>query len=122
VTPIEFLAIALIGCLSMFVLAFRLQTWNILRFLRVLCFHSLFIYVMHVIVAAFVRSILTRYFGLHNPEILLLCGIIAGVTIPVIVYNLLIKDNVGWFLFSLRKPQKKQPGPSGPGSGPAVAA
>ncbi|MHA4808125.1 acyltransferase family protein [Flavitalea flava] len=107
VGQLEFLAIALIGCFAMFVLAFRLQTWNILRFLRVLGFHSLFIYVMHVMVAAFVRSLLMKVFGLHNPVILLACGIFAGVTIPVIFYNLLIKDNVLWFLFYVRKPQKK---------------
>ena len=105
---LEFLAIALIGCFSMFVLSFRLQSWDILRFLRVLGFHSLFIYVMHVIITAFVRTILTKYAGLHNPELLLLCGIATGVTIPVIIYNLLIKDNVGWFLFSPKKPDKNK--------------
>ena len=102
----EFLAIALIGCFCMFVLAFRLQSWNILRFLRVLGFHSLFIYVMHVLVTALTRSVLTRFLHLRNPEILLLCEIAAGVTIPVIFYNLLIKDNVLWFLFTPKKPAK----------------
>ena len=102
-----FLLIALVGCFSMTVLAFRLQSLDILRFLRVLGFHSLYIYVMHVLVAAFVRVVLTRYFHLANPEILLVCGITAGVTIPVIIYNMLIKDNVLWFLFSPKKPAKK---------------
>src|SRR5882724_835715 len=106
VGPFEFLAIALTGCFCMFVLAFRLQSWNILRFLRVLGFHSLFIYVMHVIVTAFARVILTKYLGLHNPEILLVCCIALGVTIPVILYNTLIRNNIFWFLFSLQKPSK----------------
>jgi fucose 4-O-acetylase-like acetyltransferase len=106
---IEFLGIALIGCFCMFVLSFRIQALDILRFLRVLGFHSLFIYVMHVIITSFVRIILTRFFGLHNPEILLVCGIAAGVTIPVIIYNLLIVDNLGWFLFYLKKPSKSSP-------------
>ena len=105
--PGQFLAIALIGCFSMLVLSFRLQALGILRFLRILGFHSLFIYVMHVLVAAFVRAILMKYLGLHNPVLLLLCGIAAGVTIPVIVYNLLIKDNIFWFLFTLKRPKKK---------------
>lgn len=102
-----FLAIALIGCFAMFVLAFRLQSWNILRFLRVLGFHSLFIYVMHVIIAAFTRAILTKVVGIHNPTVLLFCGIAIGVTLPVIIYNWLIVDNVGYFLFTLHKPAKK---------------
>ena len=102
-----FLAIALIGCFAMFVLAFRLQSWDVLRFLRVLGFHSLFIYVMHVIIAAFTRAILTKVVGIHNPVVLLFCGIAIGVTLPVIIYNLLIVDNVGFFLFTLHKPAKK---------------
>jgi fucose 4-O-acetylase-like acetyltransferase len=104
----EFLAIALIGCFSMFVLAFRMQAWKVFPFLRVLGFHSLFIYVMHVIIAAFVRLFLTRVLGLHNATLLLFFGIAFGVTIPVIFYNLCIKDKPLWFLFTLKKPVKKQ--------------
>lgn len=99
-----FLIIALIGCLTMFALAFRLQKWDILRFLRVLGFHSLYIYVIHVLVAAFVRAILMKVFGVHNSVVLLACGILAGVTVPVVFYNLCVKDNFAWFLFSLKKP------------------
>ena len=110
---VEFLAVALIGCFSMFVLAFRMQAWNFLPFLRVLGFHSLFIYVMHVIIAAFIRTLFTKVFHIHNVPVLLVCGIALGVTLPVMFYNLLIKDNVLWFLFSPKKPQK--------GSAPATA-
>jgi fucose 4-O-acetylase-like acetyltransferase len=112
VGPIEFLLIAIIGCFTMFTLAFRLQAWNILRFLRVLGFHSLFIYVMHVLVAAFVRAILMRYAGVHDPVLLLACGIITGVIVPVVVYNLLIKDNILWFLFYLKRPEKYKKTPA----------
>jgi fucose 4-O-acetylase-like acetyltransferase len=103
---IIFILVALIGCLSMTVLAFRLQAWQILKFLRVLGFHSLYIYVMHVMIAALTRSVLTRFFGIHNPEILLPLGIFFGVTIPVMVYNLFIHDNFFWFLFLFRKKKK----------------
>jgi len=104
---IVFILIALIGCLSMTVLAFRIEQWNILKFLRVLGFHSLYIYVMHVMVAAMSRAVLTRFFGIHNPEVLLCFGIFFGVTIPVMIYNLFIHDNIFWFLFSFRKNKKK---------------
>jgi fucose 4-O-acetylase-like acetyltransferase len=105
----EFMVIALIGCFSMFVLAFRMQSWGFWPFLRVLGFHSLFIYVMHVIIAAFVRAILTKIFHIHNPFILLFGGIAIGVTTPVIIYNLWIKDGPLWFLFSPKKPAKGTP-------------
>jgi fucose 4-O-acetylase-like acetyltransferase len=101
-----FLLIALIGCLSMTVLAFKLQTWNILKFLRVLGFHSLYIYVMHVMIAALSRAVCTRFLGIHNPEILLPVGIFFGVTIPVMVYNLFIYNNTFWFLFLFRRKKK----------------
>ncbi len=105
---VEFLLIALIGCFSMFVLAFNLQVWNILSFLRVLGFHSLYIYVMHVMIAALVRAVLTKVVGIENSVILLLSGIAAGVIIPVILYNLFIRDNFAWRLFYLTKPTNKK--------------
>jgi fucose 4-O-acetylase-like acetyltransferase len=104
-----FLLIALIGCLSMFILAFRLQSWKVFSFLRVLGYHSLYIYVMHVIVAAFVRITLIKVFGIVNPFVLLALTITFGVTIPIMVYNLLIRNNVGWFLFSYHKNKPATP-------------
>lgn len=98
-----FLPIALYGCLTMCALAYRLQSWDILRFLRVLGFHSLYIYVMHVIVAACVRVILTKIFGIHEPLILLFAGIVFAPTIPVMIYNLFIFEKPLYFLFALRR-------------------
>lgn len=110
-----FLFIALVGCMTMFNLAFLLQRWKIMRFLRVLGYHSLHIYVMHVIITGFIRLILPPVLGIHNPIVLLFTGIFFGVTIPVVVYNLLIKNKVGWFLFSYHKkdtpPVLSEPGP-----------
>lgn len=103
-----FLLIALIGCASMFMVAFRLQSLKILSFLRLLGYHSLYIYVMHVIVAAFTRIMLMKVFGLTNPLILLFLTILAGVTVPIVVYNLLIRNNVLWFLFSYKRKEKTQ--------------
>lgn len=100
---VQFLIIALTGCFTMLLLAFRLQIWNTLSFLRILGYHSLYIYVIHVIVAAFTRVLLTKFLGIHNPVALLLGGITAGVTAPIIFYNLLIKDGICWFLMSPKR-------------------
>ncbi len=107
----DFLAIALIGCLSMFILAFRMQSWGILRFLRVIGYHSLYIYVTHVFVAGLVRLSLTRFLGIHNPFILLFTGIVFSIIIPIIFYNLLVVDGPLWWLFSFRK-EKPRPRPT----------
>jgi fucose 4-O-acetylase-like acetyltransferase len=104
-----FLPIALFGCLTMCALAYRLQSWDILRFLRVLGFHSLYIYAMHVIVAAFVRIVLTKLFHLYQPVALLFIGIALATTIPVMIYNLFIFEKPLFFLFSLRRYPKSSP-------------
>ncbi len=107
VSHIEFLIISLVGCLSMFVFVFRLEKLNILAFLRILGFHSLHIYVMHVIVSAFARLVLTKVLGISDPVILLFTGIFVGVVIPVILYNLLIKEKL-WFLITYKRPAKSK--------------
>jgi fucose 4-O-acetylase-like acetyltransferase len=103
---VQFLGIALIGCFTMLLIAFRFQEWKTLNFLRVLGFHSLQIYVMHVFVAAFSRILLIKIAGITDPVILLICGIALGVTIPVIFYNLLIRNNILWFLFTFRRKEE----------------
>ena len=113
---LEFMAIALIGCLCMCILAFRLQQWKTLVFLRVLGYHSLYIYVMHVVVASAARLLLKNILHIHNPVILLAAGIALGVTVPVICYNLFIFEKPGWFLFYLKKkkpkPEAAKPAPT----------
>jgi fucose 4-O-acetylase-like acetyltransferase len=104
----DFLAIALIGCLSMFIFSFRMQSWNILSFLRIIGYHSLYIYVTHVFIAGLSRIVFTKFLHINNPFVLLLSGILFGITIPIIFYNLLVVDGPLWFLFSYHK-HKRQP-------------
>ena len=112
---VDFLFIALIGCTSMVILAFRMQQWNALRFLRVVGYHSLYIYVTHVFVAGLVRMSLTRFLHVHNPFALLITGIFFSVTIPIIFYNLLVVNGPLWWTFSYRKEKPKpQPAPAKP--------
>lgn len=102
VSLIQQFFIAMIGCTFMFVIAFQLQKFNRISILRILGYHSLYIYVMHVIISAFTRMILFRYLNLQDPIILLLLGIISGLLVPVVLYNLLLKDRF-WFLFTTKK-------------------
>ncbi len=100
---IEFIGISLFGCISMFILAFRMQSLNILSFLRLAGYHSLYIYVMHVFVEALTRMILMKIFMVHNPLVLVLSGIVTSVICCIMFYNLLIKNNILWFLFYMKK-------------------
>ena len=104
---LDFLFNALIGCLAMFIVAFYLQKLNILRFLRVLGYHSLYIYVMHVIITAAVRLSMIHALGITNPVVLLFCSVFVGITVPIIFYNYLVKDGPLWFLFSYKAKKKE---------------
>lgn len=99
---LNFLFTSLIGCITLIIMAFLLEKWNKLSFLRVIGFHSLYIYMIHVIVVGLVRSILVHFLHFTNPIIILLCVIAFGVTIPIMFYNLLGRSYL-WFLFSTRK-------------------
>ncbi|TDX01900.1 acyltransferase family protein [Dinghuibacter silviterrae] len=115
VSPPLFLGIALTGCVTMTILAFLLQRYNVANWLRIFGYHSLYIYVIHVMVAAVVRNITLHVFHIHQVHVVLLTGIFFGITIPVFFYNYLVKDGPLWFLFYFRKSsmhdREKRPAP-----------
>lgn len=99
---ITFLIIALIGCSTLIIISFLLEKWKKLSFLRVLGYHSLYIYITHVIIVGFVRFFLTNIFHIYSVGLILFTGILFGVTIPIMFYNILGRGPL-WFLFSTRK-------------------
>lgn len=103
---VSFLFTSLIGCATFIIFSLLLEKWNRCKWLRIIGFHSLYIYIIQVIVVAFIRFLFNKLFGIDNYIIILLAGIAFGVTIPVIFYNLLGKTYF-WFLFTTRKKQKE---------------
>jgi fucose 4-O-acetylase-like acetyltransferase len=103
----EFIFISLFGCFFMFIVAFCIQNSASLSFLRIIGYHSLYIYVMHVFVSSFIRIVLIQFFYINDPLTLLLSGIILSIPACIVLYNLLIKDNILWFLLSMRKQNSK---------------
>ena len=79
-----------------------MQKWNVLPWLTLLGRNSLYIYVMHVIVFASVRILLSKVFGIQNVAAIIVSGIASGLLIPMFLYNLAVKWNMR-FLFSLEK-------------------
>jgi len=108
-TQLQFLGIAFIGCFTMLSLAFIFQRLNILPSLRIVGYHSLIIYVMHVMITAFTRIFLMKVLHIDNSIAILFICIFVGSILPVIIYNLLIRDNILWFLFTYKKTHKRQP-------------
>lgn len=100
----EFIFISLFGCFAMLMLAINIQNFSFLSFLRIIGVHSLYIYVMHVFVAAFVRVVLVKLFHVTDAGILLPAGIVLSIVVCIVFYNLVIKRGPLWFLFQFKKP------------------
>lgn len=101
--PAIFAITALLGGAFVIQVSFLLQKLDIMRFLRVIGYHSLYIYVMHLMITSGIRSLLLKSFGIQNIPVLLVVSVTAGVILPVILYN--IAERAGaWWLFTLKKP------------------
>ncbi|HEX2607783.1 MAG TPA: acyltransferase [Flavisolibacter sp.] len=108
--PFAFLLVSLTGCMFIITVSSLLDRYDAVKWLRKLGKHSLYIYVMHVIVFAAVRVILTRFLKVYNIPLLMIACISAGVIIPVLLYQLASKIGLK-FLFTLEtanKPELKQ--------------
>ncbi|WP_162946378.1 acyltransferase family protein [Chitinophaga barathri] len=101
--PVLFAVIAVSGCAFMACIAFLLQRYNALRMLRVVGFHSLYIYVSHVLVASAVRLVLMKGLGVTNVPVLLVICLAAAIIIPIMIYNIAMHYGA-WWLYSLEKP------------------
>jgi len=104
--PALFAAASLIGGAFIINLSFLFEKTDSLRFLRVIGFHSLYIYVMHLMITALTRIIFTRAFGIEYVPLIMTVSIILGIGVPIIFYN--VTSRMGaWWLFSLNRPKAK---------------
>lgn len=102
--PFLFLAQALLGCAISISFSFMLEKHKKLVFLRVVGFHSLFIYCMQIIVMNFSRIALVNLLGIKEALILFPIIWLLGIAIPIIIYNCCIRLQL-WWLFTFRKPK-----------------
>jgi len=105
--PFFFLLEALVGCTISINFSFLLQKYNALNFLRVIGFHSLFIYCMQIIVMTITRVVLVNIFKITYIPVLILTIWVSGTFVPMLFYDLCMRLNI-WWLFTLRKPEKPQ--------------
>ncbi len=101
----NFLLIALVGCSMLIIFSFLLEKWNRLSFLRIVGYHSLYIYITQIIIVAFIRLLFIHVFHIYNIAVILIAAVFFGVILPIIFYNLFGKRSL-WFLFSSRKERK----------------
>ncbi len=103
--PFVFLLQALIGCALSVSVSFLLQKHQLFSFLRVVGFHSLFIYCMQIIVMNFVRVFATNILNINSAPVLFLTTWCLGTIIPMVIYNLTMRLNF-WWLYTFYKVHK----------------
>ena len=97
---------AIIGCALSINCSFFLQKLRVLNFLRIVGYHSLYIYCVQIIVMTVVRTVLMSVLHVSNVPLLLLIIWSAGIVLPIFFYNFCLRYNF-WWLFSFRKPDKQ---------------
>lgn len=104
--PLLFAAIALSGCAFMVSISFILQKYGRLKLLRVAGYHSLYIYVSHVLVASAVRMFLVKVFGITSLPVLLVICLLFSIIVPILMYQAAMRVGA-WWLYSLERPSLK---------------
>lgn len=98
----HFAVVALIGCAFMLNICFILERYRSIKILKIIGFHSLYIYILHVGIASALRVIFVNVIGFNNTTILLPIDLSIAICLSIIFYNI-IAQNGGWFLFTLDK-------------------
>ncbi len=110
--PDIYMITALVGCGFVVNVSHLFQRLNIFRYLRVVGYHSLYIYVMHLMITAGIRVLMVRILGIENVPLVMAVSIAGGVLLPIVLYNL--ADRAGaWWLFTIKRketPKPKEPG------------
>jgi hypothetical protein len=88
----------IIGCAFTINICYIIQRYGRLSFLRVIGYHSLYIYLMHIVFEASVRAVFLHVFNCYNTFIVLPSQIIISVIGSIMLYNLLLHFNMK-FLF-----------------------
>jgi len=85
---IQYFLIVIIGCMLMANICFALQQVGRLQFLRVIGFHSLYIYLLHMSIVFAVRTIFLYFFHYDNAIVVLSSQIAIACIGAVMIYNL----------------------------------
>lgn len=101
--PLFFLPVGLVGGAFLIHCSFLLQKSDKLKFIRVVGYHSLYIYVIHLAVTAGTRIFFREVLHYDNFVVLLILSTVLGIVVPIMVFN--ITDRMGmWWLFTLKNP------------------
>lgn len=100
--PALYVIAALIGGGFIITICFLLERYKKMQFLRVIGYHSLYIYVMHLMITAFTRIFFVRILGIEQVIPIMIAALILGILIPIVFFNLTNRAGL-WWLYTFRK-------------------
>lgn len=107
INKLLFIEIATIGSFFLIILSYLISKRDNMKLLRIIGKHSLYIYIMHIMISSIVRTICIKFLHISDAANLLFIGVLAGIFIPIVIYKL--SNMFGfWFLYSLEKPNNKK--------------
>ena len=104
--PFFFMLEALLGCTASVSFSFLLQKYKVFTWIRIVGYHSLFIYCMQVVVMQFTRIFLQSFLHITYTPALIMLIWASGIVLPIFFYNFCLKFKL-WWLFTFRKPEKQ---------------
>lgn len=94
--PFFYLLVASVGCLLSINISFILSKHNVANFIRLIGFHSIYIFCMQIILMAAVRILLIKVFMITYIPFLLLVILLSGIALPIVAYYLFVKMKMQW--------------------------
>ncbi len=88
---VVFVPITIIGALLIFIVAYKLDEKGLVKILRFIGSHSLYIYIMHLIFTSGIRMIFLKIYPEAPPLLMLIVIMIGGIFIPIALYKAFIK-------------------------------
>ena len=104
--PFFYLFQALVGCTVSINFSFLLQKYKLFTWIRIVGFHSLFVYCMQLIVMTLARIFLQSFLQITYVPVLILLVWVSGIVLPIFFYNFCLKYNL-WWLYTYKKPAKQ---------------
>jgi len=104
--PFLFLIEALVGCAISINCSFLLQRYKTFTFLRIVGYHSLFVYCMQIVVMVFARLFFLNFLNITYVPALIMLVWASGIVLPIFIYNFCLRYNL-WWLFTFKKPVKQ---------------
>lgn len=104
--PFFYLFQALVGCTISINFSFLLQKYKLFTWIRIVGFHSLFVYCMQVIVMTLARIFFQSFLHITYVPALVMLVWSSGIVLPIFFYNFCLKYNL-WWLYTYKKPVKQ---------------